>query len=172
MRVTFRKPLQVCLAFCQPCTCTLRVALVAQPLLAVHHAWIVSRQAQARVPVPLDDTVLSQAQGRATDLAMANRDRILAEVARYITVLGIVLPVAYVAPIALFEISSYLGRLDFLAWSSDLALLLSVPWELIATVLIVLRWRDLTQRFWIVYCVNGFLAYLSLPIYRMHFGLY
>ena len=51
-------------------------------------------------------------------------------------------------------------------------MLLSVPWELIATVLIILHWRDLPQRFWITYCVNGLLAYLSLPIYRMHFGLY
>ena len=103
---------------------------------------------------------------------MVNRERMLAAVARYLTVLGMVLPVAYVAPMVLFEISSYLGRLSFLGWLSDLALLLSVPWELIATVLVILRWRDLPQRFWIAYCVNGLLAYLSLPIYRMHFGLY
>jgi uncharacterized membrane protein len=103
---------------------------------------------------------------------MVNRERILAGVARYMTVLGMILPAAYVAPIPLFEISGYLGRLDWLAWLSDLALLLSVPWELIATALIILRWRDLPQRFWIVYIVNGFLAYISLPIYRMHFGLY
>ena len=103
---------------------------------------------------------------------MANRERILAEVTRYLTVLGMILPVAYVAPMALFEVSSYLGRLGLLSWLSDLAILLSLPWELIATLLIILRWRDLPQRFWIVYCVNGLLAYLSLPIYRMHFGLY
>lgn len=103
---------------------------------------------------------------------MANRERILAEVTRYVTVLGIILPLSYVLPIALFEVSSYFGRLDLLAWMSDLALLLSIPWELTATVLIILRWRDLPQRFWITYCVNGLLAYLSLPIYTMHFGLY
>jgi len=105
-------------------------------------------------------------------MAMTNRERILAGVTRYITVLGIILPAAYVAPIVLSEISSYFGRLDLLAGMSDLAMLLSVPWELVATVLIILRWRDLPQRFWITYCVNGLLAYLSLPIYRMHFGLY
>ena len=101
-----------------------------------------------------------------------NRERILTWVTRYLTLLGTILPVAYVAPMALFEVSSYLGRLSFLSWLSDLATLLSLPWELIATLLIAVRWRDLPQRFWIVYCVNGLLAYLSVPIYRMHFGLY
>jgi hypothetical protein len=105
-------------------------------------------------------------------LATVNRERILAGVARYVTVLGMILPAAYVAPIALFEISGYFGRLDLLAWMSDLAILLSVPWELIATVLIILHWRDLPQRFWITYCVNGLLAYISLPIYKMHFAFY
>jgi hypothetical protein len=80
--------------------------------------------------------------------------------------------VAYVLPIGLSAVSTYFGRLDVLAWMSDLALLLSLPWELIAAILIVLRWRDLTQRFWIVFCVNGILAYMSLPVYRMHFGFY
>jgi len=105
-------------------------------------------------------------------LTMSTRDQILARAAKYLTAVGMILPAAYVTPIALFEISSYFGRLDLLAWMSDLAMLLSVPWELIATVLIILRWRDLPQRFWITYCVNGLLTYLSLPIYRMHFGLY
>lgn len=103
---------------------------------------------------------------------MTNRERILAEAARYVIVLGMILPLSYVLPMALFEVSGYFARLDFLAWISDLALLLSIPWELIATALITLRWRDLPQRFWITYCVNALLAYLSLPIYRMHFGLY
>ena len=103
---------------------------------------------------------------------MPTREQILAGAAKYLTVVGMILPAAYVAPIALFQISSYFGRLDFLAWMGDLAMVLSLPWELIATVLIILRWRDLPQRFWITYCVNGFLVYLSLPIYRMHFGLY
>jgi hypothetical protein len=105
-------------------------------------------------------------------LATPNRERVFAGMTRYLIVVGIVLPTAYAAPNVLFAISSYFGRLDFLGWMSDLALLLSIPWELIATVLIIFRWRDLPQRFWIVYCVNGLLAYLSLPIYRMHFGLY
>jgi hypothetical protein len=83
-----------------------------------------------------------------------------------------ILPAAYVVPIALSEISGYFGRLDFLAWMGDLAMLFSLPWELIASVLIVFRWRDLPQRFWITYCVNGLLAYLSFPIYRMRFGWY
>jgi hypothetical protein len=103
---------------------------------------------------------------------MATREQILAAAARYLTTAGTVLPVAYVLPIALAEISGFFGRLNLLVWMGDLAMLLSVPWELVATVLIILRWRDLPQRFWILYCVNGFLAYVSLPIYRMHFGLY
>ena len=100
------------------------------------------------------------------------REHILRMAARYLTAAGMILPAAYVVPIALSEISGFFGRLDLLAWTGDLAMLLSLPWELIATVLIILRWRDLPQRFWITYCVNGLLAYLSLPIYRMHFGLY
>jgi len=97
---------------------------------------------------------------------------ILAKAARYFTGAGMILSAAYVVPIALSEISSYFGRLDLLAWMGDLAMLLSVPWELCATILIIARWRDLPQRFWITYCLNGFLAYFSLPIYLMHFGLY
>jgi hypothetical protein len=92
--------------------------------------------------------------------------------ARYLTAVGMILPPAYVMPIALSEISGYLGRMDLLARMADLAGLLSVPWEMVATLLIIFRWRDLPQRFWILYCVNGLLAYMSLPIYRMHFGLY
>ena len=105
-------------------------------------------------------------------MAMPAKEQILATAARYITVAGMLLALAYVIPIALSEISGFFGRLNALAWMGDVAMLLSLPWELIATILIVLRWRDLPQRFWITYCVNGLLAYLSLPIYRMHFGLY
>ena len=100
------------------------------------------------------------------------RERILAKAARFVTLVGLIIPVAYVTPMVLFTISGYFGRWDLLVWTSDLALLLSIPWELVATVLIVVHWRDLPQRFWIVYIVDGLLAYLSLPIYRMHFGLY
>ena len=104
--------------------------------------------------------------------AMPTRNQILAQGTRYVTVVGTTLPLAYVIPIALSEISGYFGRLDVLAWMSDLAMLASVPWEVVATVIVIARWRDLPQRFWILYCVNGFLAYISLPIYRMHFGMY
>ena len=110
-------------------------------------------------------------RGESTALSVPTREQILARVARYVAAIGMVLPPAYVIPIALSEISGYFGRLDLLAWMGDLAMLLSVPWEIIATVLIIVRWRDLPQRFWITYCINGFLAYLSLPIYLMHFGI-
>lgn len=91
---------------------------------------------------------------------------------KYMAAGGMVWPLAYVTPIALSEISTSIGRLSFLAFMSDIAQLASVPWEVIATLLIIMRWRDLPQRFWILYCVNGLLAYISLPIYTMHFGLY
>ena len=100
------------------------------------------------------------------------REHFLAAAARAITVAGVILPTAYALPIALSKISGFFGRLDFLAWTSDVALLLSVPWVIVATALIVVRWRELSQRFWITFCVNGLLAYIALPIYRMHFGLY
>ena len=105
-------------------------------------------------------------------MAISAKERILARTAKYVTAAGMVLPPAYVIPIALSDISGYFGRLDLLAWMGDLAMLLSLPWEIIGTALIIVRWRDLPQRFWILYCVNGVLAYLSLPIYLMHFGLY
>ena len=107
-----------------------------------------------------------------TSSTASTRERILASATRYVTWVGFILPVAYAAPMVLFMISSFFGRLDVLAWMSDVALLLSIPWELLATALIILRWRDLPQRFWITYCVNGFLAYISLPLYLMHFGIY
>ena len=103
---------------------------------------------------------------------MPSKERILALGVRYFIVAGMILPPAYVLPIALSEISGFFGRLDALAWTSDLAMLLSVPWVLVATVVLILRWRELPQRFWITYCVNGVVAYLSLPIYMMHFGIY
>jgi len=109
---------------------------------------------------------------KTAEASEARRELVLAGVARYLTVLGMMLAPAYVVPIALAEISGYFGRLDLLAWLSDLAMLLSVPWEILATLLIVLRWRDLPQRFWITYCVVGVVAYFSLPIYLMRFGWY
>lgn len=105
-------------------------------------------------------------------MARPKQERIAEAVVRYFTAAGMVLPAAYAIPIALSDISGFFGQSDLLAWMGDLAMLLSLPWQLIATGLIVVRWRDLSQRFWILYCVNGVLAYLSLPIYRMHFGLY
>ncbi len=103
---------------------------------------------------------------------MPTRERILARVAGWVTVAGMTLPVAYALSIALSDVSNYLARLDVVGWMLDCASVASVPWEALATLLIIVRWRDLPQRFWIVYCVNGFLAYISLPIYLMHFGIY
>jgi len=97
---------------------------------------------------------------------------VLTRAVNYLTVVGMVLPVAYAVPIALAEIAGFFGRIDLLIWMGDLAMLLSVPWEIVATLLIPLCWRHLRQRFWITYCVNALLAYISLPIYTMHFGLY
>ena len=105
-------------------------------------------------------------------MAISAKERTLETVAKYLTAFGLILPVAYATPIVLSEVSTYFGRLSLLAFMSDLAQLASVPWEIVATVLIFLRWRDLPQRFWILFCVNGLLAYISLPIYTMHFGLY
>jgi hypothetical protein len=103
---------------------------------------------------------------------MPNRERILNRVVGFVTVVGMTLPAAYALSIGLSEISNYLARLDVVGWMLDCAAIFSLPWEAVATILIIVRWRDLPQRFWITYCVNGFLAYTSLPIYLMHFGLY
>ncbi len=105
-------------------------------------------------------------------MAALTQDRFLSAAARYMTIVGMVFPAAYVGPILLSRISSQLGRSDALAWLSDAALLLSAPWVLLAAILIIVRARDLPQRFWITFFINGLLAYTSLPIYRMHFGLY
>jgi hypothetical protein len=106
------------------------------------------------------------------NLRMQTSENFLAKAVKFVLAIGIALPIAYAIPVALSEISSYFGRFDLLTWMGDLAQLLSVPWEIVATVLIAFRWRDLPQRFWILYCVNGLLAYISLPIYTMHFGVY
>ena len=106
------------------------------------------------------------------NLKVTAMEKFLAAAVKYMTAVGTFLPVAYVIPIALEDLSSFFGRLAFLTFMGDLAQLLSVPWEILATVLVIVRWRDLPQRFWILYFVNGFLAYISLPIYTMHFGLY
>jgi hypothetical protein len=103
---------------------------------------------------------------------MPIREQILARVVRFVTTVGMTLPAAYVISISLSDISNYLARLNAVGWLLDYATVFSVPWEIVATVLIFIRWRDLPQRFWILYCVNGFLVYISLPIYRMHFGMY
>lgn len=103
---------------------------------------------------------------------MPNRERILAKVVGFVTTVGMTLPVAYALSIGLADISNYLARLGALEWMFDYATLASPPWEIVATVVVILRWRDLPQRFWIVYCVNGFLTYISLPIYLHHFGIF
>jgi hypothetical protein len=103
---------------------------------------------------------------------MPTRDQVLARIIRIVTAVGMTLPAAYALSIGLAEVSNYLARLDALEWMFDYATLASVPWEIMATLIVALRWRDLPQRFWIVYCINGFLAYISLPIYLHHFGIY
>ena len=105
-------------------------------------------------------------------MASPNRERILDRIVSLVTWLGITLPVAYVLSIGLSDLSSYLARTEVVGWMMDFASILSVPWEIVATIVVFVRWRDLQQRFWILFCVNGFLAYISLPIYLMHFGLY
>jgi hypothetical protein len=104
--------------------------------------------------------------------AMATRERVWAKVVGFVTVVGMALPAAYTLSIGLSEISGYFARMDTLEWLFDFAMLLSVPWEAVATVLVAARWRDLPQRFWITYCINAFLAYISLPIYLHHFGIF
>ncbi len=103
---------------------------------------------------------------------MPTRERILVRVVGFVTTVGMTLPAAYVLSIGLSDISRYLARLDALEWMFDYAMLASVPWEAAATVLVIVRWRDLPQRFWITYCLNGFLAYISLPICLHHFGIF
>ena len=103
---------------------------------------------------------------------MLNWQKTLNGIVRFMTAVGTALPIAYVLSIALSDLSNYLARLAVVGWMLDFASLVSVPWEALATIVIIVRFRDLAQRFWILYCVNGVLAYLSFPIYRMHFGLY
>jgi chromate transport protein ChrA len=105
-------------------------------------------------------------------VAMPMRERILGRAVAFLTTLGMTLPAAYALSIGLSEISGYLARLDALEWMFDYATLASVPWEVVATAVVIARWRDLPQRFWITYCVNGVLAYISLPIYLHHFGIF
>ena len=101
-----------------------------------------------------------------------NRERVLDRIVSLVTWVGMTLPVAYALSIALSDLSNYLARTELVGWMLDYASVFSVPWEIIATLVVILRWRDLPQRFWILYCVNGFLTYISLPIYLMHFGIY
>jgi hypothetical protein len=108
----------------------------------------------------------------ATGLLMPARERILEKVVGYFTRVGMTLPAAYVLSMGLSELSGHLARSDVLGSIVDCVMLLSVPWEAVATVLVILRWRDLPQRFWITYCVNGVLTYVSLPIYLHHFGIF
>ena len=101
-----------------------------------------------------------------------NRERVLDRIVSLVTWVGMTLPVAYALSIALSDLSNYLARTELVGWMLDYASVFSVPWEIIATLVVILRWRDLPQRFWILYCVNGFLTYISLPIYLMHLGIY
>jgi hypothetical protein len=101
----------------------------------------------------------------------SKREKVLVNAVRVITAIGLTLPFCYVLAIAASDLSNQLARLDVVGWMQDFPSLLSVPWEVLATLVVIVRWRDLPQRFWILYCVNGFLAYASLPIYMMHFGI-
>ena len=105
-------------------------------------------------------------------MTLPARERVLDRVVTFVTWVGITLPVAYVLSIGLSDLSNYLARTDLVGWMLDYASIFSVPWELVAMLVVILRWRDLPQRFWILFCVNGFLSYISLPIYLMHFGIY
>jgi hypothetical protein len=89
-----------------------------------------------------------------------------------VTIVGMTLPAAYVLSIGLSDVSNYLARMEAVGWMLDYATVFSVPWEIVATLVVILRWRDLPQRFWITYCINAFLAYISLPIYELHFGIF
>jgi hypothetical protein len=101
-----------------------------------------------------------------------SRERIMAVIVRFVLIVGISLPAAYALSIGLSDISNYLARVDIVGWMADYATLVSVPWEIVATVIVIIRWRDLPQRFWIVYCINAILAYVSFPVYRYHFGIF
>lgn len=103
---------------------------------------------------------------------MPSRERGRTKAVGWVTKVGIALPAAFVVSIGLSDISGYLARLDLLDWILNCAMLLSVPWVAIATLLVIVRWRDLPQRFWITYCINAFLAYASLPIYFYHFAIF
>jgi hypothetical protein len=105
-------------------------------------------------------------------MANAKWERFLNVFVKVLTGFGIGLVVCYVASIVLSDLSNFLARQEFIGWMADLASVFSVPWELVATIVVILRWRDLPQRFWILYIANGFLAYISLPIYTMHFGIH
>ena len=105
-------------------------------------------------------------------MTSTSRERVLDRIVSLVTWVGMTPPVAYALSIALSDLSNYLARTELVGWMLDYASVFSVPWELIATLVVILRWRDLPQRFWILLCVNGFLTYISLPIYLMHFGIY
>ena len=119
-----------------------------------------------RVELVVDESV------NATGIATWNRERIVAAIVRIVLIVGTVLPLAYVTSIGLSDLSNRLARLDVVGWMADYASIFSVPWEIIATILIIARWRDLPQRFWITYCINGVLAYMSTPLYQYHFGIF
>ena len=103
---------------------------------------------------------------------MVTREGLTERLVSTATTTGLVLAGAWVLSFCTSEISTYIARLDVVSWMLDGATLLSVPWEVVATIFVILRWRDLPQRFWTVYCFDGFLAYKALPLYLFHFGIY
>jgi hypothetical protein len=102
---------------------------------------------------------------------MLRRERILKEALGWLIRFGTTLPAAFLVCTGLEDASNHFAKLDCLDDILNIAALLSVPWIGIATAVVILRWRDLPQRFWILYCINALLAYFSLPIYLFHFGI-
>jgi len=103
---------------------------------------------------------------------MLSKTRLREGLVRVVTWVGIALPAAALLSLGLSGVSSYLARQTVVAWLFDGSLVFSVPWILVATVVAALCWRDLPQRFWVLYCINGLLAYNALPLYTMHFGVH
>jgi len=103
---------------------------------------------------------------------MLSKARIREIIVRAVTIAGVALPAAALLSLGLSGVSSYLARLTAVAWLFDAALVFSIPWIVVATVVAALFWRDLPQRFWIMYCTNGLLAYNAFPLYTMHFGVH
>jgi hypothetical protein len=116
----------------------------------------------------------------AIELATPRQERIFARCVGIVSTVGISLPLALALPLALeffdyLSRSRYLDQLDALNWIGQAlavySLALSVPWVAIGTVLVIIRWRDLPQRFWIAYLINALLACISLQTHFDYLGI-